>query len=140
MPGTSFAIEKARLVRPGTVALLLFEVLPRPLTGTPVSSVTVKLTTGGLLMVTLVTLTFIESAAHAAAAASVAGVALLGTETTGVLAPGGPAGPVSVLHAARTRAAAVSIALFTRWKAFIERSPVSADHHFVASMQMQEPY
>src|SRR6185503_11268370 len=130
MPGTSFAIEKARLVRPGTVALLLFEVLPRPLTGTPASSVTVKLTTGGL-----VTVTFIESAAQAAAAASVAGVALLGMETTGVLppggpegpggpaAPGGPAGPVSVLHAARTRAAAVTIALFTRRKAFIERSP-----------------
>ena len=58
MPGTSFESEKDRLVRPATVAVLLFDVLPRPVTGTPASSVTVKLTTGALLMLTLVTVTF----------------------------------------------------------------------------------
>jgi hypothetical protein len=53
--------------------------------------------TGGLLMVTLVTVTLGASAAHAAAEASLAGVALLGM--VAVLpppgGPGGPCGPVS---------------------------------------------
>ena len=88
MPGTSLASENARLVRPATVAVLLFDVLPRPMTGAPVSSVTVKLTTGGLLMLTLVTVTCGASAAHAAADASLAGVALLGMYDHG--AGGGP--------------------------------------------------
>src|SRR5690242_18682188 len=124
MPGTSLAIEKARLVSPAAVAVLLFEVLPRPVTGTPESSLTVKLTTGGLLIVTPVTVTFIERAAQAADCASVAGVEFLGMDTTGVLLPGGPegpggpgvpgvpVGPVSVLHAASISAAAVSIPIF----------------------------
>src|SRR6185503_13349192 len=86
-------MEKAKLVRPATVAVLLFEVFPRPVTGTPESSLTVKLTTGGLLMETLVMVTFIDSAAQLAAAASLAGVALLGTVTTGVPLGGGPDGP-----------------------------------------------
>jgi hypothetical protein len=61
------------------------------------ASVTLKLTTGGLLMLTLVTVTWAASAAHAAADASLAGVALLGIVVTapGVVpgGPGGPAGP-----------------------------------------------
>src|SRR6185369_3249669 len=125
-------MENARFVRPATVAVLLFEVFPRPLTGTPASSLTVKLTTGGLLMVTPVTVTFIDSAAQLAAAASVAGAALLGMETTGVLLPGGPDGPDGpggpagpagpgspLLQAASKTAIGASVPQRTRRKIFI---------------------
>jgi len=101
-----------------TVAVLLLDVLPKPFTGVPVSSVTVKLTTAGLLMLTLVTVTRSASAAHAAAAASLAGVALLRMVMTGPASdpggpggpggpcvPGAPADPVSPLQPATTRAA-----------------------------------
>ena len=51
-------MAKERLVRPGTVAVLLWEVLPRPDDGNPVAaSFTVNFTTGGLAMVTLWTVT-----------------------------------------------------------------------------------
>src|SRR5690349_9278928 len=131
MPGTSLAIEKARLVRPGTVAVLLFEVFPSPVTGTPASSVTLKSTTGGLLMVTRVMVTFIASAAHREAASSLAGVALSGMETTGAPLPGGPgcpggpggpagpAEPASWLQPPASNARATSIPRCTNRKTFI---------------------
>ena len=99
-PGTSLAIVKAMFVSPATVAVELFDLLPRPTTGMPLASLTVKLTTGALLIVTPVIVTCGESAAHAAALSLVAGVLLLGTCTAAVAsapgapsAPGGPAGP-----------------------------------------------
>jgi hypothetical protein len=89
--------------------------VPKPLTGVPSASVTVKSTTGGLLILTSVTVTRSDRFAHVAAAASVAGVALLGTVMIGP-GPGGPDGPcgpcgpcapvdpVSPLQPATTRA------------------------------------
>ena len=71
--------------------------LPRPTTGRPKASDTEKLTSGGLAIATLLTVTVGSSASHAAALAlmTVAFVAaLLPTLITfPLLAPGGPAGP-----------------------------------------------
>jgi hypothetical protein len=77
------------------VAVLLLDVLPRPATGLPASLVTVKFTTGGLAIVTPVTVTFGASAAQAADEASVAGAALAGMVTCRHLAsePLGAWGP-----------------------------------------------
>ena len=80
------------------MAVLLLALLPRPTTGVPAGSVTLKLTTGGLAIVTLVIVTCGAKAAQAAALASVAGAALLATRIRlpppGPTGPGGPAGPV----------------------------------------------
>ena len=104
VPGTSLASVKPMFVSPATVAVALFDLLPKPTTGLPAASVTVNLTTGALAIVTLVTVTCGARSFHAAALASVAGVVLLGTLTVPLRfcpsvpvvpsAPGGPAGPV----------------------------------------------
>ena len=68
-------------------------VLPRPMIGLPSTLVTLKFTTGGLAIETLVTVIVGSRAFQAATEASVAEVALLAM----VIAepePGGPAGPV----------------------------------------------
>ena len=59
------------------VAVALLDLLPRPRTGLPAASFTVNLMTGGLLMVTLLTVACGASAAQAAAEAVVAATALV---------------------------------------------------------------
>jgi uncharacterized membrane protein len=67
---------KRRFTNPATTAVELCDLFPSPVTAAPVASVTAKLTTGGLLTVTPVTVIFGSSARQAATDADVAVVAL----------------------------------------------------------------